>query len=46
MNDTHPPSGVLDDESRRFLRRTGVAVILIEIIVLAGALWFQLHFGR
>jgi hypothetical protein len=37
---------VLDDEARRFLRRTGVAVILFEVIVLAGVWLFQWYFGR
>ncbi len=41
-----PPVVVLDPEARTFLRRTGVFVIVIEIVVLAAIWWFQRTFGR
>jgi hypothetical protein len=37
---------VLDDEARRFLRRTGVAVIVVEVMVLTAVWLFQAYFGR
>lgn len=46
MSESTTPSRVLDTEARRFLRRTGVAVILVEIAVLAGVWFFQQYFGR
>lgn len=39
-------STVLDDDARRFLRGTGVRVILIEVVVLAAVWAFQTWFGR
>ena len=46
MSDGQPQPGVLDGEARRFLRTTGVAVILVEVVVLAGVWFFQHYFGR
>jgi hypothetical protein len=44
---THPPRFlVLDDEARRFLKRTGVRVVAIEVVVLAAIWLFQSWFGR
>jgi len=42
------PSGnvILDAEARRFLSRTGVRVILIEVVVLAAVWLFQVYYGR
>lgn len=37
---------VLDGEARRFLGRTGVLVLLVEVLVLAGVWFFQSYFGR
>ena len=46
MTTTTVRSVVLDDEARRFLKRTGVLVVAIEVIVLAAVLAFQIWFGR
>ena len=37
---------VLDDEARRFLKGTGVRVVLIEVVVVAAIWFFQYWFGR
>ncbi len=37
---------VLDAEARRFLKGTGVRVILIEVAVVAAVWAFQAWFGR
>jgi hypothetical protein len=43
----HPSASiVLTDDAKRFLKRTGVFVIVLEAVVL-GAIWmFQYWFGR
>lgn len=38
-------SMVLDAEARRFLGRTGVLVLVVEVLVLAGVWLFQRYFG-
>jgi len=37
---------IFDAEARRFLSRTGVRVILIEVVVLAAVWLFQAYYGR
>ena len=39
-------SVVLDDEARRFLKRTGVVIIVLEAVVLLAIWVFQTWFGR
>ena len=46
MREPFPRTGVLDADARRFLRRTGVAVVLVEAVVLAAVWLFQHYFGR
>jgi hypothetical protein len=40
------PALVLDEEARRFLRKTGVTVVSIEVVVLLAVWVFQTWFGR
>jgi len=39
-------SVVLDDEARRFLKRTGILIIVLEAVVLSVIWIFQSWFGR
>lgn len=46
MTTPKPSSVILDDEARRFLKRTGVVIIALEAAVLAAVWVFQTWFGR
>jgi hypothetical protein len=37
---------VFTEDAKRFLKRTGVAVIAIEVVVLGAVWFFQAWFGR
>lgn len=45
MTEPTSRSMVLDAEARRFLGRTGVLVLVVEVLVLAGVWLFQRYFG-
>lgn len=46
MKTPKPSSAGLDDEARRFLRRTGAVIIALEAAVLSAIWVFQTWFGR
>jgi hypothetical protein len=46
MTKTPVTAVILDDDARRFLKRTGVVVVALEAAVLAAIWVFQTWFGR